>query len=195
MGIKTKSRGTIFNVRIKDQKTPQVEKVEKVDGDYVVTETGDAFEGTLVNAEVSDYTYKGDKKYKLTLLFEDEDSGKEYLSMNFNYLTLGIINTLANEDSLFGRVVSFSFYEKDENAKCYMTIEGTEKCNWKFSGEDFTKISKAGEETWVRLFKEHVKPKFEGAAVMNAEVKSDDSFPIADSSPTDDGFDFDDLPF
>jgi hypothetical protein len=208
MGIKTKSGGAIYNVKIYDQKTPVVEKIEKVDNEYKVTERGSNFSGKLVGCSVEQYEYKGDTKRKLILKFLDEEGGNESLSMNFNYLTLGIINTLSNEDDLHGRELELAFYEKDENARCYMTMAGTEKMNWKFSGDEFSKISKAGEPKWEDMFNQFIKPKFEGkgAVVGSSQTTTSnstgqplgddpfDSYPIADKVEEDE-FDPTDLPF
>lgn len=161
MGIKTKSGGAIYNVKIYDQRTPVVERVEKVDNDYKVTDKGSNFAGKLVGGSVESYEYKGDTKKKLVLRFLDDNDDNETLSMNFNYLTLGIINTLANEDTLYGRGLELAFYEKDDNARCYMTMEGSDKMNWKYSGDEFSKISKAGESKWEDMFNQFVKPKLE----------------------------------
>lgn len=175
MGLTKNSGGLFYNLKIYDQITPKVEFVEKVDGEWEVTDSGDGFDGRLVDIKVDTYTYKKEEKYKLTLHFIDHDGVREQLSCNFNSLTLNILNTLANEDQLTGvdlsiRVYSTKDKKGEDRPRIYMEINGN-KGEWFLTPKQVSKIYD-DHEKWVKLFKDKIEPKIDPLSFSNTPVEN-----------------------
>lgn len=210
MGIKKSSNALIYNLRIKDQSNPVFEFIQKNSDDvWVVADTGRNYEGILQGADIGDYEYKDEPKHNLNLYFKDEDGQDEKVSVNFNSLALGLMNTLANEDTLVGRKIEISVWEKNEMPKMFIKIDG-EDGSWKYGGDVVKTLFKAGDAKWIDLFNADIKPKLAIAAqVTEAEVATAapmDTIDVAGQEVVttaevpviaggSDDFDFDDLPF
>lgn len=173
MGLKQRSSGTFFNLKIKDQAFPVIEQVGKEDGEWVAVAEGDYYEGTFVDAKIEEYEYKKEMKQKLVMEFHDESGNKETLSVNFNSLALNIINTLAGQDSLVGKKIAFTVYSKkdkegEDRARIYIEING-QKTEWKYGTEILSKIHKYPHK-WVDMFNKDIKPMLEIAAPEKEEA-------------------------
>lgn len=176
MGLKQRSSGTFFNLKIKDQAFPVIEQVGKEDGEWVAIAEGDYYEGIFVDAKVEEYEYKKETKQKLVMEFHDDGGNKETLSVNFNSLALNIINTLAGQDSIVGKKIAFTVYSKkdkegEDRARIYIEING-QKTEWKYGPDILTKIHKYPHK-WVDMFNKDIKPMLEIAAPAKEEETED----------------------
>lgn len=176
MGLKQRSSGTFFNLKIEDQAFPKFHQVGKENGEWVTVAEGDYYEGTFVDAKIEEYEYKKETQNKLVMEFHDEDGNKETVSCNFNSLALNIINTLAGQDSLVGKKIAFTVYSKkdkegEDRARIYIEING-QKTEWKYGPDILTKIHKHPHK-WVDMFNKDIKPML-GIAVPEKEEEEED---------------------
>lgn len=175
MGLKQRQTGTFFNLKIKDQAFPEIHQVGKEGDEWVSVAKGDFYEGIFVDAKIEEYEYKKETQQKLVMEFHDEEGNKETLSVNFNSLALNIINTLAGQDSLIGKKISFTVYSKkdkegEDRARIYIEING-QKTEWKYGPDILAKIHKHPHK-WVDMFNKDIKPMLEIAATEKEEDKT-----------------------
>lgn len=175
MGIKQRSTGTFFNLRIKDQAFPVIEQLGKKGDDWEVVASGDFYEGFFVAAKLDTYEYKKETHNKLIMEFHDEDGNKETLSMNFNSLTLNVINTLAGQDSIVGKKIAFTVYSKKDDEgenrpRIYIEVDG-QKTEWKYGPDVLKKIHKH-QNKWVDMFNKDVLPMIDSPAPKEEDDKT-----------------------
>lgn len=193
MGLKKTSGYTVYNLKIKNQTNPEFQLVGKEGDKYIIRDTASTYEGILQNVDVRKYEYKNEDKYNLNLYFKDEEGSNEKVSLNFNSLALNILNTFANEEDLSNRKVRITVYEKDEQPKIYIELDG-ERGSWKYPAELVSKIYKAGDEKWIDMFEKDVKPKFKNV-ISESTPEEELILEVSTEVDNDDFLDMDDLPF
>ena len=163
-----------WKLKIEDQKNPYFVRQENVNGVWSMTEEKyDFFEGTLTDAEIRSYEYKGDLKYSLSLTFS-EIAGETYkIGINLNSLAKNIINTFSNaaeKGGLFGKKINFSVWTDGEYARIATRIDG-ERGDWKF-GPD--KIKGMSDQRWIDMFDHYI-----GKQLEEFKKKDDEPMEVA----------------
>lgn len=178
MGLKQRSSGTFYNLKIEDQAFPKFQQIGKKNGEWEVVAEGDSYEGIFVSAKIEEYEYKKETHQKLVMEFHDEDGNKETITVNFNSLALNIINTLAGQDEIVGKKISFTVYSKkdkegEDRPRIYIEING-QKTEWKYDAEVLAKIHKHHHK-WVDMFNKDVKPMIDSFVPKTKEEDDNDT--------------------
>ena len=133
-------------------KVPHWGLQEKKGGEWKITETYNYISGQLIGIEKGSYEYKKGKKtftqHQFIMLLKDGDE-KMKVSINYSYMSRGILNSLASVENFGGKVVKLTLYtNKDEFGACYTTVDG-ERVEWNLNPKDLPGHDDA---KWVASF-------------------------------------------
>jgi len=191
IGFGVDSSGFIgfYKMTIKNQTTPVFQKLEKGgDGKWTPAAEAANIAGFLQDVKIEKYEYKKDEVTQLVLILDLGDGGLSKLEMNFNGISKGILNNLANENTIIGKKLAMRLYTKNDNPNVFCTMND-EKMSWSLSVDQVKKYWK-DDDFWVKLFEKKIKPKL--------DIIVDDSVGFGKEAKKElvpDSLEDDDLPF
>lgn len=105
---------------------------DKVDGVWVAVKKKVSFDGYLLDIETGSYEYKGDVQKTFVLVMQS-DGVKYKISINYNNLSRGILNTLAGVKDFGTSLIDMTLGKsKDgEHDNCWVYING-DKSEWAY---------------------------------------------------------------
>jgi hypothetical protein len=199
MALKNRS-GFIFvkKVSIGDENNsqPRWGKQEKVGKEWKTTETYECISGKLVGIETESYEYEKGKKtlrqHQVILILKDGDD-KYKISVNFSYMSRGMLNNLASITDFKNKNIELTLYKnKTDFDSCFVTCNG-EKTNWALDASKLPNKDK-DEERYHKSFlyfidkiKEAI-PEQEQTEIVNPEELPEPGKPEEETA-------VDDLPF
>lgn len=156
MGLHNKTNDFIFvkrvNKDVNGADTPFWGIQGNVDGEWKIIEEYNAISGELIGIETDDYDYtKGKKVFNQELFILILKDGEELykVSINYSYMSRGILNSLASIESFVGRELDIALYtNKQDFDAAYVTIDG-KKTEW---GTDVKLLPAKEDEGWSKSF-------------------------------------------